>query len=464
MLKQLILPFTVIFSLIFTVIALFPEQPEKQGPQSDQSEPPIAFHNVHVIPMSGDQPILKDQTVLVKGDRITFVGDADQIELGEGVMRVNGSGKYLIPGLTEMHGHIPPSVRTEQMPDYMNRKYVEHTLFLYVANGVTTVRGMLGYEGQLELREEVIKGEILGPTLYLAGPSFNGSTVESPQQAAERVKKQVEEGWDLLKIHPGLTNKEYAAVAETANRLQIPFGGHVPSEVGIEQALLSGQISIDHIDGYVDHIRSFPEEDRDSVISDVIEKTLNSGTWIVPTMALWETIIGAADHESLLNYEELKYVPEQVRDNYADFLKNEEASPYFDPDAELHARLRTHLLKKMNESGVQIVMGTDAPQLFSVPGFSLHREFPKMKEAGMDNMAILRSATANAGRYFNPKDMFGTIELGKRADLLLLNDNPLEDLTTLREPEMVVIRGKVLTRSEILNGLKEIERYYSQDN
>ncbi len=163
-----------------------------------------AFVDVAVIPMDSER-VLSGHTVLVRGDRIVEVGPAGSVEVPAGADRIDGSGKYLMPGLSEMHGHTPGGNASGE--------FREQVMFLYAANGVTTVRGMLGLPGDLDLKARTNTGEIWGPTLYLAGPSFNGNSVTSPEQAAERVWTQKREGWDHLKIHPGLTVPEYDALA-----------------------------------------------------------------------------------------------------------------------------------------------------------------------------------------------------------------------------------------------------------
>lgn len=427
-------------------------------------DPPIAFVNVNVIPMTEEGLILENQTVVIKEDRITLVAPSENMELGDDIIRIDGRDKFLIPGLAEMHGHVPPTHPPANAAAYFNDDYVKSTLFLYVAAGITTVRGMLGYDHQLELKEKVNSGEYTGPSLYLAGPSFNGNTVTSPEQAALRVVEQQEEGWDLLKIHPGLTADEYNAVAEKANEIGITFGGHVPEAVGIERALEAGQLTIDHIDGYVAYLEDYEGAELDRKIEEIIRKTIDAGTWIVPTQALWETIIGAADYEAMAEYDELRYIPGQVEQNYLSFVDNLENNPYYDPvDAQDHAALRQRLLREMNMAGVKILMGTDAPQLYSVPGFSIHRELPMMLGAGMSPYEILETGTANVGEYFSDKDNFGTIQLGQRADLILLSDNPLNDLTVIRDHEGVMLRGEWIPRGTINEHLSEIEHMYSRD-
>ena len=164
--------------------------------------------------------VLANQTVVVTGDRITAVGPAKTTRVPEGATRIDGQGKFLMPGLAEMHGHIPPPTAP--------RELVDNVLFLYVAAGVTTVRGMQGAPGQLDLREAAKRGEIVAPNLYLAGPQFSGNAVKSAEDAAARVRQQKSEGWDLLKVQEGLALDAYDSMAKTAKEVGIRFGGHVP--------------------------------------------------------------------------------------------------------------------------------------------------------------------------------------------------------------------------------------------
>jgi imidazolonepropionase-like amidohydrolase len=418
------------------------------------------FTNVTVIPMDGEG-MLENQTVVIEGDRIIEIDDHDLVKFSESATIIDGTGKYLMPGLAEMHGHVPPTDPGPNAASYFDDEYVESTLFLYVSAGITTVRGMLGYPNQLELKDKVNSGEMIGPNLYLAGPSFNGNSVSSPDQAKARVKEHKEEGWDLLKVHPGLTRPEYDAMAETANEIGIHFGGHVPEGVGIVHAIEMGQLTMDHIDGYVAYLDAFEQQERDQKMADIIQMTIDNGVWIVPTQALWETIIGAADYEAMKQYDELKYIPKAVKQNYFNFADNP-GSSYTIGTPEEQAEMRRKLLEEMNEAGVKILMGTDAPQLFSVPGFSIHRELPLMAEAGMTTYEIIESGTKNVGEYFANRDNFGTIAEGQRADLILLEENPLEDLNHIQNHSGVMVQGKWYSREMIDKKLAEIEAYYAE--
>jgi imidazolonepropionase-like amidohydrolase len=418
-----------------------------KGPEATKT-PITAFVNVNVVPMDRER-VIENQTVIVREGRITEIGPANKIKVPDGATRIDGSGKYLMPGLAEMHGHVPPPSAP--------KAYMEAVLFLYAANGVTTVRGMLGATNQLALRDRANRGEIVSPTLYLAGPSFNGDSVNSPEQAASMVRSQKQEGWDLLKVHPGLTRDEYDAMAKTAKEVGIRFGGHVPAEVGLIHALEMGQETIDHVDGYIEYLKGDVGPLDEARLAEVVRRTKAAGAWIVPTMALWETLIGYSDLNTLAAMPELKYTPPQQAEQWKNIHQKRVNAPDFDrKKAGLIATSRMRILKSLHEGGVRILLGTDAPQQFSVPGFSIHREMALMVKCGFTPYQIIQSGTKNVGDYLKDKDDFGTVEVGKRADLILLQGNPLKDVANIAKSASVMVRGRWLPEAEIRGRLDEI--------
>lgn len=429
------------------------------GGQTSVAAPPAAdslyaFTNVTVVPMDAERA-LHGQTVVVRGDRIETIAPADRFDIPAGAVVIDGTGKWLIPGLAEMHGHVPPPSAPPEL--------TEETLFLYLSQGITTVRGMLGADGQLDLKRRANSGAILSPTLYLAGPSFNGNSVSSPEQAEAMVRQQVEEGWDLLKVHPGMTRAEYDAMAETANALGIRFGGHVPAEVGIEHAIAMGQETFDHADGYAEALDAGAGPVDEVALAALVRQTREAGAWIVPTMALWETIYGTRPLETLQAYPELAYVSDQQVEGWSNYVRNATAAPDYDPaEAARVIEGRNRILAALHEGGVRILMGTDAPQLFSVPGFSLHREFPIMAAAGMSPYEILHSGTALVGEYFSNEDRFGRVEEGHRADLVLLDADPLADAAHLAEIAGVMVRGRWIDRVALDARLDAIRATHAQ--
>ena len=408
--------------------------------------PPLrtaAFVNANVVPMDRDG-VLAGYTVVVSNGRIVDMGPAASVDPPAGAMIIDAGGRYLMPGLAEMHGHMPGGDLEEKV------------MFLYVANGVTTVRGMLGQDGHLALRARANAGEIVAPTLYMAGPSFNDQSVNSPQEAEARVRRQKQEGWDLLKIHPGPTVAEYDAMAVTAQEVGIRFGGHVPADVGLEHAILMGQETFDHLDGYIEYLDAFEgpvDEDR---LDEIVRLTREAGAWVVPTMVLWEVgIIGRGDADEMTRYPEMRYWPADGVDAWA--RRQRAAQGRTSPESAAQwATNRNRVLKALSDGGAGILLGTDSPQIFSVPGFSLHREMKAMADAGMSAYEILVSGTRNVGEYFQRLDSFGTVAVGRRADLLLLNANPLSDVANVADRVGVMFRGRWLPEEEIRRRLEEI--------
>jgi len=446
-----------LLSLLLIGFTSFPLSGNTTSLMTDKASTVTAFVNVNVVPMDADH-ILEGMTVIVIGDRITAIGNADAVQVPDGATTINAAGKYLMPGLAEMHGHVPPT-QSGSLP----ARYVEDVLFLYLAGGITTVRGMLGYPGQLQLKEKVNNGEMLGPNLYLAGPSFNGNSISSPEEASAKVRQHAEEGWDLLKVHPGLTLDEYTAMAQTANELGIAFAGHIPEDVGLENAIRLGQLTIDHLDGYMTYASGMNAPANAEKLREAVKLSKEYEIWVVPTQALWETLIGASNHDTLKAYDEIRYMPKAVINGWNNYLNNL-ANSYLNSGrfAEVHANNRNQLLKELQDAGVRILMGTDAPQVYSVPGFSIHRELASMQRAGLTPYEIILSGTYNVGAYFSDKDDFGTISVGSRADMILLAENPLNDIAAIKESEGVMIRGQWLSRSFIDQKLAEIEAAYRE--
>ncbi|HEY8171823.1 MAG TPA: amidohydrolase family protein [Dehalococcoidia bacterium] len=406
----------------------------------------IVIRNVNVVSMTSPK-VSEKQNVIVRDGVIGSVSTR-LAKMPAGTKVVDGTGKFLMPGLAEMHGHVPPLNAPNGATD--------DTLFLYVASGITTVRGMLGHPGQLELREKSKRGEIVAPNLYLAGPSFNGQSVNSPQEAIDKVRAQKKEGWDLLKVHPGLTRDEYDAMAKTAREEGIRFGGHVPAEVGLEHAIEMGQETFDHIDGYAELLEADKGPVDEKKLSMIVKKSKDAGVWIVPTSALWEVLFDTIPLETLKGYAELKYVSQASVDQWSNAYNQRLAQTPREAAKNVIAA-RTRILRALHEGGVKILMGTDAPQQFSVPGFSLHRELLRMREAGMSNYEILKSGTVNVGQYFAKQDSFGTIEPGRRADLVLVDASPLADITNVAKISGVMVRGRWFSREDLDAGLAKIE-------
>ena len=201
----------------------------------------LALVGVNVIPMDRER-VLERQTLVIRDGRIVEIGPAGTVKPPAGAQIVNGAGKYVMPALGEMHGHLAGP----------NASLNERILALNVIHGVLTVRSMLGHPAQLTLRDRIAKGEIPGPRIYTSGPSANGQSVPTPAAGEQMARDQKAAGYDLIKIHPGVPLDAFNALAKTAREVGIPFGGHVPAAVGVHRAIEAGYRSIDHLDGYAE--------------------------------------------------------------------------------------------------------------------------------------------------------------------------------------------------------------------
>ena len=400
----------------------------------------VAFVNVSVLPMDSER-VLEGQTVVTSLGAIAEMGPSSAVSAPRGAEVIDGGGRYLMPGLTEMHAHLPGA---DAPPEEVDR-----ILFLFLSNGVTTVRGMLGDATHIPLRGEIESGARLGPTIYAAGPAFRGSSELTAEDARERVRAQRAAGFDLLKILEGLDIEVYDAIADEAKRAGIPFGGHVPNAVGLLDALAAGQGSIDHLDNYLEAL----DESEENIPALAAATELADAT-AVPTMALWETFNADVPVKAYADVDGLEYMPKEVVDRWAE--SQQERRERLDPESGARViEMRKRMLKALQDEGARIVFGTDAPQIFNVPGFAIHREMRIMAEAGMTPFEILATGTLNAAEHFGNDD-FGEVEVGRRADLILLEGNPLTDLSNMARRAGVMVRGTWLPEAEIQARLADL--------
>lgn len=424
--------------------------------------------NVHVIPMhvAGTWP---DRDVYVRDGRILTVTEHGKNSPPGEFTEIDGTGKYLLPGLAEMHAHIP-------VPQEGDDSYVRETLFLYLTNGITTIRGMLGDPYHLDLRQQVADGEIPGPRIYTSSPSLNGRTVQSPTQAREKVQQYARDGYDFLKIHPGIQLEVMEELVQTAQEVGISFAGHVPADVGIERAIAYGYASIDHADGYVEGMTPegtdraaggfFGSEFVDIAdrhkLGPLCRETAENDIWIVPTQSLFTRWISPERPEAMIQQPEMQYMPPHIRFSWisskAGILNSEDYSQENYAD---FIALRHDILRCLHEAGVQFLLGSDAPQVFNVPGFSIQHEMQAMADAGIPVRTILESGTVNPARFFSATDVFGHIDEDLSADLILLEANPLDDIRHMESIAGVMVRGKWLSREEIDVRLSEIAVKYA---
>ncbi len=429
----------------------------------DSRQRELVIQSVTIIPMD-EERIIPNHTVVIKDGKISAIGS--NVKYSKSALVIDGKGKYLIPGLAEMHAHVPPIDDLDPMKE---------VLFLFAANGITTIRGMLGHAKHLELRSMINTGEVLGPHFYTTGPSFNGLSVKSAESGAAMVRRQKDAGYDYLKLHPGLTKETFAAISSTANEVGIPFAGHVSFGVGVWRAIGAGYSSIDHLDGFIEAlvpgIDTLTEQQAGlfgmfighradaTKIPALMSALKEKNIWVVPTQSLAERWFSPSyDAESFRSDPHSKYMNPKTVDQWIQSKKTLYANPlYSAANMEKFNSLRRQLILECQKNGVGLLLGCDAPQIFNVPGFSTHNELAYLVDCGLTPYQALRTGTVNVANYLNLKDS-GIIRVGAVADLVLVNANPLIDIKNTQSIDGVVLNGKWLSKVEIDSGLKKLEK------
>lgn len=429
----------------------------------------IVFRSVNVIPMD-EEWVLPNQVVVVKNRKIVAMGDAAKVKYSKDAFVIDGKGKYLMPGLAEMHAHVPPVDDIEPMKE---------VLMLFAINGVTTIRGMLGHPRHLELRSKIQSGEILGPRFITSGPSFNGNSVKSEDAGAEMVRQQKKLSYDFLKIHPGITKENFAAVVKTAREINIPFAGHVPFDVSIWRAIDARYATIDHLDGFVESlvpgIENTTEQENGlfalfigdradtTRIPKLMKALRDNNIWQVPTQALAERWFAPGKTaEALANEAEMRYMDPKTVTNWVNTKNNLLKNPKYNTDAvNRYISLRRKLIYECHKNNVGLLLGSDGPQVFNVPGFSVHHELKYLTDAGLTPYQALRTGTVNVGKFLN-NDAMGTIKKGALSDLILLSANPLTDINNSKKIEGVMLGNLWLSKGWIEKELKKLEKQNPQ--
>ncbi len=457
---------TFVLSALLILVSTFSCSQDTKVQVSDV--PVYAFTNVNVIPMDRET-VLENQTVVIINGSIFDIGDSGKVQVPKGSTLIEGSGKYLMPGISEMHAHIPGNQNGEEI--------VEETLFLYLSNGITTIRGMLGQPYHLELRQRVLDNQVLGPRIYTSSPSLNGNSVKSVEEARSKVTAYQEAGYGFLKLHPGLKLDVFNEIVKTANEVGITYSGHVSIDVGIRRAIEAGYASIDHVDGYVEGLVpksagvdpdengffgfSFTDIADKSLISSLVRETKANEVWVVPTQSLMERWAGPVSPAELAAEPEMKYIPRSRLTSWQKSVAEfQEGDDFSVEKARRFNQLRREIILALNDAGVGLLLGSDAPQIFNVPGFSIQHELMFMVKSGLTPFEALKIGTVNPAAFFKQEGQYGVVIKGASADLILLYDNPLEDIGHMQNNAGVMVRGRWISEKEIDERLKKIETKY----
>ncbi len=435
-----------------------------------QESSTLAIEHVSVIPMDGER-VLSDMTVIVDAGRVLAIGRADEITVPAGATRIDGQGRFLIPGLWDMHAHF-------QRPELLR---------MFLATGVTGARVLWGTPEHVEYRDLIASGEVIGPDLYVSGTIVEGepppeladvistegrALVRDSTDGAEVARQQAAAGYDFIKVYNNIPLDAYRGIVIEAEKLGIPVAGHVPFSVGLEGALRAKQASIEHLRGYVWHLvpedapqqpgadlrsRTLSWEYGDpSRIDDLARKTREAGVWNVPTLAVRLVWMPDADIDAYLASDEASHLSDDMRAFYTERRNIPWLSNFTDADfasAVEGFAVQDSLVRALVGVGAGVMAGTDTPPL----GFALHRELEELVRAGLTPYQALEAATINPARFFGREDGGGTVRAGSPADLVLLEGNPLEDIRNTRKIVGLVRRGEWYDRAMLDELLAEAE-------
>ena len=419
---------------------------------------PVAFVDVTVVPMNRDT-VLTHQTVLIQDRRISALGPSKKIRIPKSVQAINGGGRFLIPGLADMHAHL-----NARGPDGILKN--EDYATLYLANGVTTVRNMWGDPAALAFKRSVEAGSAWGPQVFTSGPLTDGNpptrpgsrVVETAAQATQAVEDDKRAGYDAIKVYDALKPDVYEALMATAAKLGLPVWGHVPELVLVERALELGQRSIEHVGGYLNAL------DRDTSpgkAAQLVAMTVKAGTWNCPTLVFYQGALPSDEIEKAVALRESSsLMPPALLRIWSNNPQLRSLTAYQFSRIRLYDQKREAFVTALHKGGAKLLLGTDEPNTLVAPGFAIHQELANLVHVGMTPFEALRAGTSDAALFLNRGNDFGTVAVGRRADLILLDANPLENVTNVGRRVGVMARGKWMPESELKARLERLRKSY----
>ena len=431
-------------------------QPKRNSPSKL-----LVFIHVTVIDATG-APAKPDMTVVITGSRITELGKTGKIRIPKDARVVDATGKFLIPGLWDMHAHLSG---------------MDASPILCIVNGVTGARDMGGDLDLLQKwQQQIAAGTMVGPRIVAAGPILDGPTpgfplritVNNAAEARQAVDSLKNRGVDFIKVHAHLSRETYFAIADEAKKQGLTFAGHVPVSITAMEASDAGQKTIEHLNESLILIDCSSREEQlrkgeggqqqyldtydEKKCQALFERFRRNGTWQVPTLVTLRMFAYIDEHDYSKN-PRMKYAPkfrEFMQGFYDSFFKNRTKKEWA-LARKLYAK-DLELVGAMHNAGVDIMAGTDV----AVPGFELHDELVLLVNAGLTPMEALQAATLNPAKFLGRLRDEGTIEKGKLADLVLLEANPLQDISNTRKIDSVVVGGKLITKPDLQGMLARI--------
>lgn len=462
-----ILPVAVALAL---PIAGAPDRPPERPSRGALTPGTWALTNVHVVPMTADT-VIRDAAILIRDGRIAAVGRAADLGIPAGTRTVDGRGRYVTPGLADMHTHL-------YSDGVVHDSAGPAELGVMLANGVTAARLMIGTPEQLILRGQVEDGSVVGPQLWVASPHFttdsseNARVVTTPAEVRAAVREVDAAGYDFVKITFGIDGPLYDALVDEARRRDIGVVGHVEPAVGVRRAIAAGQ-QLEHLDSYFEAALadSAPMTESltqfrvyrpaswasldyidDAKLTAIAEETARTRTWVVPTLEIFNRAFSVPLSDAELRaLPDWNMIPADIRQPYLQSRARYWAQPVPREQRARFAEIRNSIVKRIADAGGadRIMAGSDSPDLLMAYGWAMHRELAHLVQAGLTPYQALAAGTRNPAEFLGAAREWGTVAVGRRADLLLLEGNPLEEITNIQRIAAVAIGGRWIERPEL---------------
>jgi hypothetical protein len=436
-------------------------QSPREGSQSTGDAQTVAISGVTVVPMTGAGVVLAGQTVVFRDRRIAAIGPASRVAVPASAVRVDGTGKFLIPGLIDSHVHL-------QYDEDDNRALLR----AFTANGITTIWNLAGNPGHLRLRDAVARGEVVGPAIMTSGQPLGdpvgGATTTTPDEIAAAVAAQRRAGYDFVKMSGDLSRETYARLISAARQERIPLIGHAPRNLGVTPMIAERQPAVAHVEEYIyawffyRRRQQHPIPDLDAKIKTLADETAKAGTSVITTLSVYRGIADQIeDLDRVLARPEVPCLPRTVGDRWMWWPPNNTYVRRFRKDSvplfRANADLLTRVTGAFARAHVRLLAGTDTPTATVVPGFSLHDELRELARAGLTPYQVLRSATADPAAFAGAgASDRGTLEIGRRADAVLLDANPLENIAHTSRIAGVMSAGRWLPSRDLAKMLREL--------
>ena len=418
-----------------------------------------------------EETLLRDQTVVTADGKIIEIGAAATTKVPRDAQRVDATGRYLLPALCDMHVHLEAEAFNMMLaPEAkLAAKDIpyERFVFPYVANGVTTVQLMFASPEHVTLRSQIARGEIIGPRLILAhmidGPGKAwppplSTWVANADEARAAVRDAKNQGYDKIKVYSFLSKESYDAIMTTARELHMDVIGHIPMDLSVEYVVDAGQKLIAHSEEVAKHTHGDYTPERIEYFADRIAK---AGVWMTPTLMTTRSILNLFDDpKAAQKRPESVYVQHPMQVGIWTFITDKLYLP-IPPQARTKLRddfekFQRPLTKALHDKGGRLMTGSDTILPGIVAGFSLHRELQELVDVGLTPYEALRTSTTLPFEYLGESERAGTIEIGKQGDMILVDANPLENVTGASKISGVLLRGRWIGKEEIDRRMQEI--------